>query len=87
MTLTTNPSWTKWVAQLIQYEPVASITTRMLEGTWPVAWSWCTRLVEPSGVWSTVNDRLARAPEWCVETAAVVAAISTPTKSVYVGAV
>jgi len=45
ITLTANPAWTSRVAKLIQYDPVASMTTRTWLGTEPVAWSCCRRLV------------------------------------------
>src|SRR4029434_9905971 len=86
MTLTRNPSCTKRVAKLIQYDPVASITTRTWEGSVPVAWSLCTSRLNPSGVWSIVKDGLALAPGRCVEISAVVAAISIPTNSSYIPA-
>ncbi len=80
MTLTAKRAATNVVAKLIQYAPVASVTTRVAVGGTSVCSKRRCKVTTPSGVWSMANGRFgATAKAASRATGAVMAAISIPT--------
>ncbi len=83
ITLTTYPHCESVVASVIQYEPVASITTRVSPARTPLARSFSCSSACPSGLCAICTGRLTFPPAAYHAAIAVAAAMSTPTNRRY----
>src|SRR4051794_14169290 len=83
MTATAKPASCKLTARATQYEPVASITTRISVGGTPRVSKRSWKELKPSGLWAKVTARSGGVAAEVQLAAKVVAAISTPANRRY----